>query len=559
MKNLRRNLVFILISLFSAAVVSRLIYLQIINHQYWAAFAQGQQNIYEDSLGERGKIFLEGNSLAVASNRDSYFVYLSSQEIEDTEKAADFLSGALGLEKDYVSEKMADKENLFSVLKKELSDSEVEAIEKEDIKGVYVGQDRQRYYSQGSLASDILGFVDTDENGRYGVEGYYDEALKGEQEVLQGEKGPSGFLFFSNSGSGDDIYLTIDYNIQFTAEKLLKSAVEDLKAKSGQIIVANPYSGAIIAMADYPSFDPNDYADYAKDGGMEIFQNAATQELFEPGSVMKPITMAIGIEKGAITPQTSYVDEGYVKFGSNVIYNYGNRTYGKVTMTNVLEKSINTGVVFVEKLLSHETFLEYLNKFGFFKETGIDYPEVYSENKELKKGYEINYATASFGQGIDITPLQLIRAFCAIANGGKIVTPYIVEEKTENGQTTQMKAGDSEQIISAKTALQVTSMMVSVVENGYGKAAKVPGYYIAGKTGTAQVSYSALGIDKSGYSDETIQSFIGFAPAFDPQFLILIKLDNPAAKTAEYSAVPVFHDLAKYIIDYWKIAPDYEE
>jgi cell division protein FtsI/penicillin-binding protein 2 len=449
---------------------------------------------------------------------------------------------------------MSDKENLFSVLKKNLSDSEVEAIENENAEGVYIGRERQRYYPQASLASNVLGFVDTNKTGQYGIEGYYDETLKGKEGILQGEKGPGGFLFFSNSENGTDLKLTIDYNIQFTAEKLLKSAVQDLSAESGQIIVADPYSGAIIAMADYPGFDPNNYASYAETGDLGVFQNSATQKLFEPGSVIKPITMAIGLEKGAITPQTSYVDEGYVKFGSNVIYNYHNGKYGKVTMTNVLEKSINTGAVFVEQLLSHDTFLEYLDKFGFFKKTGISFPEVYSDNKEMKKGYEINYATASFGQGIEITPIQLIKAFCVIANGGKTIKPYLVSEKIENGKTTQAEIDAGEQIISQKTASQVAAMMVSVVENGYGKAARVPGYYVAGKTGTAQVA------ENGKYSSEkTIQSFIGFAPAFNPRFVILVKLDNPEAKTAEYSATPVFGELAKYIIDYWKIAPDYEQ
>jgi len=172
-----------------------------------------------------------------------------------------------------------------------------------------------------------------------------------------------------------------------------------------------------------------------------------------------------------------------------------------------------------------------------------------SRNAEFKKGYEINFATASFGQGIEMTPMQIVKAFSAIANNGQMTQPYIVER--DEGEKKQ------EQVISPKTATEVTEMLTNVVQNGYAKSAQIPGYYVAGKTGTAQISWSALGVAKSGYSDKTVQSFVGYAPAFDPKFLILVKLDNPATKTAEYSAVPIFHDLAKYIIDYYQIPPDY--
>ncbi|GAI31848.1 unnamed protein product, partial [marine sediment metagenome] len=292
---------------------------------------------------------------------------------------------------------------------------------------------------------------------------------------------------------------------------------------------------------------PNHYSEV----DFELFQNSAVQELFEPGSAFKPITMAAALEQEKITPKTTYIDTGKVKIGEHTIHNYGEKVWGKQTMTGVLEKSINTGAVFVERQLGHELFLEYIDLFGFFEPTGIDLQgEEFSENREFKKGYEINFATASYGQGIEMTPIQLARAFCAIANGGKLVRPYIVEKIVENGTIIETQAEiSSEQVISQKTASQLTAMLISVVENGFAKAAKVPDYYIAGKTGTAQIPWSTLDIDKRGYSQETWQSFIGFAPAFSPKFLILIKLDNPGAKTAEYSAVPIFKELAKYIID----------
>jgi cell division protein FtsI (penicillin-binding protein 3)/stage V sporulation protein D (sporulation-specific penicillin-binding protein) len=259
--------------------------------------------------------------------------------------------------------------------------------------------------------------------------------------------------------------------------------------------------------------------------------------------------MAGALEEGKITPKTTYIDKGIVKIGGYTIYNYGKKVWGKRTMTEVLEKSINTGAVFVERKLGNNLFLKYIENFGFFEKTGIDLPEIYSENKEFKKGYEINFATASFGQGIEITPIQLVRAYCAIANGGRLVTPYLNSDK---------KPELSKPVISSKTASQLATMLVSVVDNGFAKPAHIPGYYIAGKTGTSQVPFTSLGIKKRGYSEKTWQTFIGFFPAFDPQFLILVKLDNPKTKNSEYSAVPIFHDLAEYIINYYQIPPDYE-
>ena len=230
-------------------------------------------------------------------------------------------------------------------------------------------------------------------------------------------------------------------------------------------------------------------------------------------------------------------------------------------MTEVLERSINTGAVFAEEQISHDTFLDYIEKFKFFEPTGIDLAgEVFSSNQNLKKGYEINFATASFGQGIEVTPIQIVQAFSIIANKGKIIKPHLVEIIAENGEKTEVSPEiKSTLVISSETATKLTAMLVSVIENGFSKKARIPGYHIAGKTGTSQIAFSALGIDKTGYSEETIQTFIGFAPAYNPQFVMLVKLNNPETRTAEYSALPIWHDLAKYIIDYYHIPPDYKE
>lgn len=533
--------------------MGRLAYIQIINHDLNKALAQGQQKTFNIVRGDRGNILFSKGEI-LATNVQGTFVFVSPPEIKEKDKVAQELSSMLNLDKEKILEKI-EKDTLFEKIKDSVTEEERELIDNLDLDGVYCREALFRSYPQKEMASQVVGFVGGEEMGQYGLEGYYNDSLQGKEEVQQKKKGSVGFFFsegINNSSEGSDITLTLDYNIQYVAETLLKKAKEDLNIKSGQIIVVEPTTGKIIALANYPNFDPNNYSDI---DDFDIFQNTITQKLFEPGSVFKPITLAAAINENKITPQTKYVDTGKVKIGEYTIENYNGRVFGERTMTEVLERSINTGVVFAEKKLGHNLFLKYIEVFGLLEPTGVDLEgEVFSNNKNFKKGYEINFATASFGQGIEITPMQLIKAYTAIANQGKLVKPYIVEKIDDINVDINVS---SPQIISSKTASQVTAMLISVIENGYSKAARIPGYYIAGKTGTAQIPWSVLGEDKKGYSDETWQSFIGFAPALNPRFLVLVKLDNPEVGTAEYSALPIFRELSKYIIDYWKIPPDH--
>ena len=540
MKNWRINLIFFLFLVFGAAIISRLIFLQILKGDFYKALSQGLHSSFQKTQIERGEIFLKGGE-PLAINIDLPFVFASPRGIEKSEETAEALSQILNLDKNSVLEKLK-KDNFYSLLKRKLTQKEVDDLKKSKFEGVYLEEEKVRYYPQETLASQAIGFLGAEGIGQYGLEEFFNDILENAKDA--------------EAKKGQDLILTIDYNIQFKAEKLLQEAKENLEIESGQIIVIEPISGKILTLAHFPNFNPNQYEKYAKEENLEIFKNSVTQKLFEPGSVFKPMTMAGALNEGKITPETTYHDPGEIKIGGYKIDNYAKRTYpGELTMTNVLEKSINTGAVFAETQLGEALFLNYIKKFGFFEKTGIDLPEVYSENEEFKKGYEINFATASFGQGIEMTPMQLVRAYCAIANGGKLIKPYLVEKILENGtQIEEIQPEVSSSIISSKTARQLTAMLVSVVENGFAKGARIPGYYIAGKTGTAQVAEGGV------YSpDKSIQTFVGFAPAFDPKFLILIKLDNPKAKTAEYSAVPIFHDLAEYIIHYWQIPPDYTE
>ncbi|MEK7503761.1 MAG: penicillin-binding protein 2 [Patescibacteria group bacterium] len=550
MKNWRINLVLALIFILSAAITCRLFFLQVIRHDFYTALARGQQKLFWDVIGDRGEIFFANNDLPIATNREYSFLYLSPAEVpgDEKEKVASALSEKLDMDKNYLLSKLQE-DSLYALIRDKMTDEEVVSIEDLNLTGVHFKKQTFREYPYGDFASHILGFVNEAGEGQYGAEEYFNDVLRGKEEFWEGIKGPLGYFFsgLSNSDNkGADLHLTIDYNIQYFAEKLLRNVEKTLNIEGGTIIVIDPNSGKLLALADLPSFNPSEYSEKTD---FSVFQSDVTQKIFEPGSVFKPITMAGAIDQGKITPETIYQDPGVLEIGGWPIYNYSQRRYpGDITMTQVLEKSINTGAVFAESQLGHKKFLEYVTNFGIFKKTGIDLQgEIAPANMEFKKGYEINYATASFGQGIEMTPIQLVRAFSAIANGGKLVKPYLVEEDQEISNNN---------VISPQTASKVTAMLVSVVEAAYTKAAQVPGYYVAGKTGTAQVSYSALGINQKGYSDKTWQSFIGFAPAFNPQFLILVKLNNPATQTAEYSAVPVFQELAKYIIDYYQIPPD---
>ena len=562
MKDWRTNTILLLFILIPAAVIiSRLVFLQIVKHDFYNALAQGQQNIFSEAKGRRGEIYFcdkNDNLHLVAMNKTVKLCFAVLNEIDDKEKTSQELSMILDLKEEDILSDLNKKEVNFLVIKSRLDNEKAEKIESLNLPGIFLRDQIIREYPYGDFASHIIGFVNNDGLGQYGVEQYYDDILTGKESFIEAKKGPAGFLFLSGEDtlSGSDLFLTIDYNIQFKAEELLEKTYENLDIEGGQIIVMDPFSGKVLAMAQYPKYDLNSYSIY----DFEIFKNGAVQKLFEPGSVFKPITMAGALNEGKITPQTTYEDPGMVKVNGWPIYNYEQRIYpGEITMTEVLEKSINTGAVFAQSQLGNEKFSEYVEKFRFFEPTDIDLPaEASSQNEEFKKGYDINFATASFGQGLEMTPIQLVRAFCAIANGGKIVKPYLIKETQEDGNIIETQPEISRtSIISNDTSSKLTAMMVSVVKNGFAQKAQVPGYYVAGKTGTAQVSFAAIGEDKAGYSDKTWQSFIGWLPAFEPKFLVFVKLDNPKTKTAEYSAMPVFKDLTKYIIDYWQVPPDY--
>jgi len=555
-------LAFVILSLFTA-IIGRLFFLQIMEGKLYKAQALGQQVSLDAVNGERGQIFCQNTSKggdtkmkSLSVNKDQWVVMVDPTKIEDKESFASLLSPYLQIvQKDIVAMLNQDSEGL--ILSKEVSLDQITKIQTLNLENIWWYNNPSRIYPQGEFLSQTIGFLGGEGVGQYGLEGYYEDILKGKSGVQKLAKGLASI--FSNQDenfNGSDLYLTVDYNIQFQAEKLLKEAFQRFKIKSGQIIVIKPDSGKIIALANYPSFNLNEYY---KNKDLDILQNAAIQKLFEPGSIMKPFTMATALNEGKITPTTIYVDTGSMEFSGKTIKNFEDKAYGKMTMTQVLENSINTGAVFASRQVDKRKLLEYFQKFGFFEKTDIDLQgEVASKNPSLTPNApDINFATAAFGQGIEMTSIQMVRAFCALANGGRLVTPYIVDKiVSSDGEIQTTKPEISDPVMSQKTVNDLRDMLIGVVDNGFNGLSKIPGYYFAGKTGTAQIPLK----DRKGYEpdDKTIQSFVGYGPAYNPQFLVMVKLDEPQVPSSSLSAVPIFKELANYIINYWQIPPDYE-
>lgn len=585
-KDNRLNIVFAVIFLFNILIAARLFNLQVVNGEFFQELAEGQHNISQKLIPKRGKILLEnlnnGELYPIAINKDLALVYSDSRKIKNPEEAAekllkilkpiweeklaedcneDELNEILKEKEDDLKAKLAKKKDPYEILAKKITEKQLLRILDLKIDGINHNSESIRYYTEGEILSQITGFVSysqVEPNGQYGIEGYFNELLKGEQGSVFSKKDARGYLIFSKNSEivsakdGADIILTIDRAIQFKVCEELKKAVEQHSADSGSAIVINPSSGAIIAMCGIPFFDANFY--YKTDIG--LFNNPIVSDQYEPGSIFKAITMAAGLDSGAVNPDTVYNDEGCIKIGVETICNSDLKAHGEQTMTNVLEESLNTGAIFVAKKVGKDKFRRQIENFGFGNPTGIELsPEASGNISALNKKKEIYMATASFGQGVAVTSLQMVSAFAAIANNGKLMKPHIVKKIIKsNGEIEEIHSTEIRQAVSKKTAILLSAMLVSVVENGHGKRAGVKGYYIAGKTGTAQVPKK---FGKGYEEDKTIGLFAGFAPVDNPRFAMLVKIDNPKDVIwAESTAAPLFGRLAKFILDYYQIEPN---
>lgn len=553
---------------FGAALGLRLFFIQVQRSFSYKAQSEVIGSSQVRVMMQRGDIFFQdkdGNRYLAATTKTFLRLFVSPQKVatSDENKIANVLSHERRIPKETILERISKKNDPYEPLEEHIPIEEEDHLQKlirSLPAGVGIEEYEGRFYPYGSLASHVLGFVgfgDKQTLGLYGVEKHYNSFLSPSRGLLQtvgeGFRGLFSLVsdaFREEQHDGASVVLTLDVNIQSETEKILSELIEKWKSPRGSIIVMRPGDGSILAMASQPSFDPNRYRD-VKD--ISTFLNPVVQNVFEPGSIMKPITIAAGIEMGSITPETTYIDTGSVERNGYIIRNAGSRTFGKRTIREVLMYSINTGAIFVAEKIGAEAFLHALESFGFGTRTGIDLPgEVPGDITNLDGAKPVNLATASFGQGISATPIQIIRGINAISNGGLLITPHVAEDVIyPDGRTPILPLPSESRAVSSQAAAKLSAMMVEVVKEGYSKKAQIVGHIVAGKTGTAQVPSP-----EGGYSDQTIHSFVGFAPAFNPSFIILIKIDEPlGVRFASDSIAPFFSRLAEHILNYYDVFP----
>jgi cell division protein FtsI/penicillin-binding protein 2 len=557
------------------AAVLRLFYWQVVKGEELASDARRQYDWGRELSAPRGNILASDGSWLSASVLQYNLIGDPAKNSESPSKiAADIVDVLYGdsspeqkEEVDYTRSNITDllskKELRWVMLKNKLSANEKEKIEGLDYPFLNFEETFVRYYPEASSAAHLLGFVgkasDGHDVGYFGLEGEYDMALSGK----------SGYMSFERDGSGAPLLLRdsreveaapgvslmthIDKTIQLVLETKLKQGIEKYGAVSGMGIIMRPSDGAILAMSSYPSYSPSTYWDY----GDEFFINPAVSSTFEPGSIFKVLIMAAGIDAGVVEPDTiCTICAGPARVDKYLIETW-NRQYQKdATMTDVIIHSDNVGMVFVAQRLGIENMSSYLDRFGIGKRTGIDTQGELSAPFRSKDTWSIvDQATISFGQGIAVTPIQMVRAVGAIANGGVLMTPQIVNSLVNGTWQKDIPSQESGRVISKEAADKTTYMMAQAAKNGEAKWTFLRGFKVAGKTGTAQIPIA-------GHYDEdkTIASFIGFAPYDDPEFVMLITLQEPStSQWASETAAPLWYSIAKDLFAYLQVQPDLSE
>jgi len=556
---------------FALTIVARLFLLQVVDHDIYQALASGQHEIFRELFPERGDILVhdgkDGVLVPIATNQQLAFVYADPRHIEDPIGAARALGELFAYDEEKIlalAERLSDQEDPYEPIERRVSDAMLASVLELELPGIAYVRETTRLYPEAEMSGHVIGFLGSDVDGtlagKYGIEGYFNTELSGTPGFLRSEQDISGRLIaigdrsFEPAVDGADIVLTIDRTIQYVACSALHAAVARHGADSGSVVILEPSTGRVLAMCGAPDFDPNHFGDVAS---IDVFNNPAIFSAYEPGSIFKPVTIGAALDTGAITPTTMFEDTGSLMIDDwpKPIMNAEGKIYGVVDMTTALEESINTGMIFAMREMGQEPFVEYVKNFGFGERTGIELEtEMPGDISSLDLGPEIYAATATFGQGITTTPLQMAAAYAAIANGGMLKTPYIVDEVRFSDGTVEARSPvDVRRVLESKTARLLGAMLVSVVEEGHGTRAGVPGYYIAGKTGTAQVAKS----DGTGYDEfKTIGSFAGFGPVEDPQFAMVVRLDNPKdVKWAESTAAPLFGEIATFLLRYFEVPP----
>ena len=560
-------------------IMGKLIYVQLIRGTAYEQEAYGQ--LQRDRLlhSPRGRIVdRNGEELAVSIMTGALIANPHKMYDEDSSVikafgkrdarriAADHLAPILKENADELYKDFSDTDRQYLRLARTMEPQVMEqvkqVIKEYKLPGLYFEDESKRYYTKKRTAAQIIGYVGDDDKGLSGIEYMYDKELKSRQAPYSILVDVAGKKILGNDAEEkpdteklSTVYLTLDSKIQYVLEDAMDDAMLRTKARAATAIIMDPYTGEILGMASRPTFNPNAYYKYSYDS----FQNRAIGFTYEPGSVFKPIVGCMGLTEGVITPNTPFQDLGSIKIADRVIHNWDSQGMGTVPFSTVIKFSINTGMVQLGMKLGAERMTSYAKKFGFGEPTGIDLPgEESGILYNPKDMYEPDIATMAIGQGISVTPLQVLRAICAIANGGELLQPYIVS-KIVAADGSIIKEGKKHvvrNVITPEVARQMREMMEKVVSEGGGKPAAIKGYRIAGKTGTAEKI-----ADGGGYAaGQYIASFVGFVPADKPRYAMLVMLDTPqGAFYGSQVSAPIFRDTLQQILVAKGIQPSSSE
>jgi cell division protein FtsI/penicillin-binding protein 2 len=563
----RAHLVILLWFVVALIILGRAFYVQVIRHDYYANMADKQYVSGAPLNFDRGTIFFshyKGELVPAAQLKTTYRIAIDPTVMLDAEKTYEKLSVRVALDKTSFMERAAKKDDPYEEVAKGISAEVVGKLRMEKLAGVSFVKDNERAYPQTNLGAKVLGFVGNDGTrvkGQYGIERYYNDVLG---RLGSGQSVNFFAELFANvektvitrtDAEEGDVVLTIDAE----AERALHNVLVETKKEWGSDIIGgiimDPKTGAILAMDALPSFDPNNYSD-VKDAS--YFGNQIVSGVYEMGSIIKPLTMAAAIDSGAVSEATTtYNDTGFRDLNGYKVRNFDSKPRGPGTsMQTILDKSLNVGIVFLVEQLGTKRFQEYFKRFGLGEETGIDLPgEASGLTRNLDSNVLVDNATAGFGQGIAVTPIQTVRALAALGNGGTLVNPHVVERIIyQNGDTKKIVQDLSQQVISTETSERISRMLVHVVDTALANGTrKMERYSIAAKTGTGQIPKPGGGY----YDDRYLHSFFGYFPAYDPKYIIFLYHTNP--KGAQYASATLtdpFFKLVKFLISYYEVPPD---
>ncbi|MBI3384658.1 penicillin-binding protein 2 [Candidatus Gottesmanbacteria bacterium] len=561
-------------------IIFRLFYWQVLASDRLAIAGYNQYTKRVDLPAWRGEI-KTNDGFVLATNETAYTLSLVKKELKDkpeilaaklaplfTSPQPDALATLSGLlkqpspeeVKEAIIKKLSNSEALWIPLFRKVDKTIKDKIEQDKIPGVYFEAEQKRFYPEASLSAQILGFLGQNYNGEdrgyFGLEGFYDRELRGNNGAISEEKDVYGRPILigdktiKRPENGRSLILNIDRTVQYIVEERLKQGIEKYGAKAGSVVVMDPKTGGILAMASFPKYDVSEWFKFDS----KLYKNPVVADSYEPGSTFKVLVMAAALNEGVVDPDTK-CDQctGPREIGGYTIRTWNNKYFPNTTMTEVLEHSDNTGMVFTMQRLKKDKFLDYLRKFGLGTPTGIDLEEETSPYFRPNQDWrEIDLATTAFGQGIALTAMQMLRAVGAIANGGNLMEPHVVKTVvTPEGTKIDILPKLIRNVVMSKTTKVLTEMMIQAVDRGEAKWAKPQGYRIAGKTGTAQIPVA-------GHYDDrrTIASFVGFAPADNPKFVMLVRLSEPTTSPwGSETAAPLFFNIAKELFSYYGIGP----